>query len=168
MARLAVLGEADEADIDAEYERDRTASGAVQAVRCRASRPDPAAKRHAWDAIVADVTSSNRLVVAAAEGFWHPGQESLTESYVERYFDEMPAAARLRTPMMTIQVAMAGFPRYAAQPSTIEQAEALLRVDGLDPALRRVIDDGTDELRRALAARELSARAVTTTGEPAR
>ncbi len=78
MARLAVLGEVGEADIDAEYERDRTASGAVHAARCRASRPDPAAKRRAWETIMADATSSNRLVVAAAEGFWHPGQEWLT------------------------------------------------------------------------------------------
>ena len=168
MARLAVLGEAGEGDIEAEYERDKTATGAVQALRCRASRPDPSAKRRAWEAIVADVTSSNRLVAAAAEGFWHPGQETLTESYVERYFDEMPAVARQRTPMMTIQVSTSGFPRYAAQPSTIEQAEALLRSDGLDPALRRVIDDGTDELRRALAARELAAQGLPSTWERSR
>ena len=161
MARLAVLGEVGEGDIDEEYERDKTATGAVQAIRCRASRPDRSAKQRAWEAIAADVASSNRLVAAAAEGFWHPGQDELTESYVERYFDEMPAAARQRTPMMTIQVSTAGFPRFAAQPSTIEQAEALLRSDGLDPALRRVIDDGTDELRRALAARELAGRDVT-------
>jgi aminopeptidase N len=166
MARLAVLGDANEADIDAEYEGDRTASGAVQAVRCRASRPDPAAKRRAWETIVADATSSNRLVAAAAEGFWCPGQDRLTESYVERYFDEMPAVARLRTPMMTIQVAASGFPRYAANPSTIQRAEELLRVDGLDPALRRVVVDGTDELRRTYAARELGVRAQATTREP--
>ncbi len=164
MARLAVLGEVGDADIDAEYELDRSASGAVHAVRCRASRPDPAAKRRAWETIVADTTSSNRLVVAAAQGFWHPGQDWVTASYVERYLTEMPTAARLRTPMMTIQVSTAGFPRYAARPTTIEQAEGLLRSNGLDPGLRRVIDDSTDELRRALAARELATRAVTTTG----
>jgi aminopeptidase N len=162
-ARLTVLGEAGTADIDSEYERDRTASGAVHAARCRASRPDPEAKRRAWEMIVADVTSSNRLVAAAAEGFWHPGQDSLTQSYVERYFTDMPVAARLRTPMMTIQVSTVAFPRYAAQPSTIDQADALLRSDGLDPALRRVIGDGTDELRRSLAG-----RALATTGEQTR
>jgi aminopeptidase N len=57
-------------------------------------------------------------------------------------------------------VSTVAFPRYAAQPSTIDQAEALLRSDGLDPALRRVIGDGTDELRRSLAG-----RALATTGE---
>jgi aminopeptidase N len=163
MARLAVLGAASEADIDDESDRDRTARGSVSAARCRASRPDPAGKRRAWEVIVADQTSSNRLVVAAAEGFWHAGQGELLESYVDRYFAEMPAVARIRTPIMTIQVAAAAFPRYAARPEVLGAADRLLSSDALDPALRRVIDDATDELRRALAA-----RALVTAAEPSR
>jgi aminopeptidase N len=154
-ARLAVLGAAAEADLDAEADRDNTASGAVHAARCRASRPDPAAKERAWRSIVDDDGLSNRQLVAAAEGFWHPSQHELTESYVERYFTEMPEMARRRTPNMIAQIGTAAYPRYAVDPATIAAAEAVLERSDLNPVLRRVVVDCTDELRRALAARRL-------------
>jgi aminopeptidase N len=155
LARLSALGDATGADIDAEVDRDHTAAGAVQAARCRASRPDADAKARAWRVVVADTTASNRLVAAAAEGFWHPGQSALTESYVERYFAEMPEVAHSRTPAVAIQVSAASFPRYAATPQTIETAQELLTSSDLNPVLRRVVGDGTDELRRVVAARSL-------------
>ncbi len=158
MARLSVLGDASDADVDAEADRDRTAAGAVHAARCRASRPHDAAKARAWRVVTADETSSNRLVLAAAEGFWHPGQSALTESYVERYFAEMPEVSRRRTQTLTIHVSSASFPRYAAAPQTIDMAEGLLASPEVNPALRRVVGDGADELRRVIAAHTFSER----------
>jgi len=150
-----VLGAVGEADIDAEADRDNTASGAVHAARCRASRPDPAAKQRAWRSIVDDDALSNRQLVAAAEGFWHPSQHEVTQSYVERYFAEMPEMARRRSPNMIGQIGIAAYPRYAVDPATVAAAEAVLERSDLNPVLRRVVVDGTDELRRALAARRL-------------
>jgi aminopeptidase N len=151
--RLAALGATDAEEIAAEAERDRTASGAVHAARCQASLPDPAAKERAWQTMVADSTASNRLVGAAAEGFWHPGQAN--ESYVERYFAEMPAVAAFRSPAVLARIAAGAYPRYAASPATIDLAGALLARPDLHPVLRRILVDCTDELSRALAAREL-------------
>jgi aminopeptidase N len=155
LARLVLLGAAGPASIDAEAERDPSAQGAVHAAVCHASLPDETAKARAWQTIMHDATLSNRLVVGAAEGFWHPGQASLTESYVERYFAEVPGLAARRSPWMTIQAGSAAFPRYAADPRTIARAEELAGRSGLDPTLRRVVLDATDELRRALAGRRL-------------
>jgi hypothetical protein len=154
-ARLAVLGAVDEDGIDAEADRDRTASGAVHAARCRASRPDPALKERAWQSLVGDGDLSNRQLGAAAEGFWHPSQHELTLSYVERYFAEMPEMARWRTPSMIAQIGTASYPRYAVAASTVDAADAVLERSDLSPVLRRVLVDCTDELRRALAARRL-------------
>ncbi len=156
LLRLAVLGHATEADIDAEYQGDHTAAGAEHAARCRAARPDPAAKAEAWRVIVADDELSHRLVVAAAEGFWHPEQADLTASYVDRYFAEMPAMAARRTPQAVVQVAEAAYPCYAVAPQTLAAAERLLDRSDVAALLRRVVLDATDDLRRALDARTLA------------
>jgi aminopeptidase N len=152
--RLVVLGEAGAGDIDAEGERDRSAQGAEQAARCRAALPDPAAKAAAWQAVTGDSTRSNRLAVATAAGFWQPEQGELGRSYVERYFADMPELAARRTPQVFQQLAAAAYPQYAVAPVTLLLADRLLERDDLHPALRRTVVDRTDDLRRALAARE--------------
>jgi aminopeptidase N len=153
--RLAVLGAASEDDIDREYAGDRTAAGAEHAARCRAARPDPAAKAEAWRLIIEDDTLSNRLVMATAEGFWQPSQQELTRPYVDRCFVELPAMAARRTPQVVLQIASACFPRYAVEPAVLEAAERMLARPDLKPVLRRVAADRADDLRRALAARTL-------------
>ncbi|MEU4570085.1 aminopeptidase N [Micromonospora sp. NPDC023956] len=158
LGRLVVLGAAGEAEIAAEAATDPSATGAVEAARCRAALPDPAAKGRAWEIVVRDTGLSNRLVEAAAEGFWQPEQADLTAPYVARYFAEMPAAATLRTPWVAADVAKAAYPRYAVDPATRELAATLLSRNDITPELRRAVTDADDDLRRALVAR--TARAV--------
>ncbi|MGW0434280.1 aminopeptidase N [Micromonospora sp. NPDC003197] len=153
LGRLAVLGTVGEAEITRELAADQSATGAAQAARCRAALPDPAAKERAWQVITSDTTLSNRLVEANAAGFWQPDQTGLTDSYVERYFAEMPAMMHRRTPWVAEGVAALAFPRYAMAESTRELAGALLTRDDLVPGLRRVVTDADDDLRRALVAR---------------
>ncbi|GII22820.1 aminopeptidase N [Planosporangium mesophilum] len=156
LRRLVVLGMAGAADLDAESERDRSGHGAQHAARCRAALPDPAAKARAWEAIVTDETLSNRLLLAYAQGFWQPEQESLTEAYVARYFDQMPAMAAQRGAQVVSQVAKAAYPRYAVSTPTADAAQRLLDRTDLPPVLRRVLLDCTDDLRRALTVRSLA------------
>ncbi|SCL22145.1 aminopeptidase N [Micromonospora inyonensis] len=158
LRRLVVLGAAGEAEIAAEATADPSATGAVEAARCRAALPDPDAKRRAWEIVTRDTGLSNRLVEAAAGGFWQPEQAEVTGPYVARYFAEMPAAATLRTAWVAEQVAKLAYPRYAVAASTRELAAALLAREDLTPGLRRVVTDADDDLRRALVAR--TARAV--------
>ncbi|MEV1332417.1 aminopeptidase N [Micromonospora costi] len=153
LRRLVVLGAAGEAEIAAEAEADPSAAGAERAARCRAALPDADAKRAAWEIVTRNTDLSNRLVEATAEGFWQPEQAELTAGYVERYFADMPAAARLRTPWTADRVASLAFPRYAVAQPTREAAAALLARDDLTPGLRRVVTDADDDLRRALVAR---------------
>jgi aminopeptidase N len=153
LRRLVVLGEASAADIDAEANRDRGAQGAEHAAACRAALPELAAKAVAWQAIVGDVSLSNRALIATASGFWQPEQSELTGSYVERYFADLPQLAERLTPQVLTMLARAAFPRYAVEPATIALAKRLLERGDLDPALRRAVLDKADDLRRALAAR---------------
>lgn len=160
LRRLVVLGAAGEPEIAAEAAADPSAAGAERAARCRASLPDAAAKQSAWEIIASNTELSNRLVEATAEGFWLPEQAELTASYVERYFADMPEAARLRTPWTAERVASLAFPRYAVAQPTREAAEALLARDDLTPGLRRAVTDAADDLRRALVARTAVAAAA--------
>ena len=72
LCRLVALGAAGEAEIEAEYGRDRTAAGAEHARPVPGGDRDAAAKAEAWQIIMEDDSLSNRLVYAAAEGFWQP------------------------------------------------------------------------------------------------
>jgi aminopeptidase N len=156
LRRLVVLGAAGEADIDAESERDRSAHGAEHAARCRAAVPEPAAKARAWAAVVDDDRLSNRLLLALAAGFWQPGQDSLTDAYVPRYFEDMPAMAARRPAEVVLRLAAAAFPRFAVNTATADAARRLLDRDDLPAALRRAVLDSADDLRRALAVRAMA------------
>ncbi|GAA4598922.1 aminopeptidase N [Actinoplanes octamycinicus] len=153
--RLAVLGVAGPAEIDAELAADRSANGEQWAARCRAALPDPAAKEAAWAAIVGDATLSNRLVELTALGFWQAEQRELLEPYVERYFAEMPGMMRIRSGMSAEKISVAAFPAVMVSERARELAAGLLAEPELNPILRRVVQDNDDDMRRALLARGL-------------
>jgi aminopeptidase N len=151
--RLAVLGAAGLAEIDAEFARDRSSSGEQWSARCRAAVPDADAKARAWHAIVGDASLSNRLAELTAAGFWQPEQLELLAPYVPRYFAEMPEMMRVRSGMSAERTAAAAYPSVVVRPETRQLAAELLARDDLDPILRRVVQDADDDLRRALAVR---------------
>jgi aminopeptidase N len=154
--RLVVLGAAGEPEIAAELAGDRSATGEQRAAQCRAALPEPAAKARAWQALIEDTTLSNRLLEATAQGFWQPEQAALTESYVARYFDEMPAAAARRPAWLAERLASLAFPSFAVAESTRGAADELLAQPDLAPTVRRAVTDAGDELARALVARALA------------
>jgi aminopeptidase N len=151
--RLATHGAADHARIDDELARDRSARGVQHATRCWAARPDPAAKRWAWRLVTADREESNRVVVAAADGFWRPEHADVTGPYVSRYFTEIGATAGWRTEQMLAAVTRAAYPAYAVDGSTLAAADAALAATDLHPIVRREILDATADLRRAVRIR---------------
>ena len=153
LRRLAALGHVESAEIDAEFEHDRSAQGAEHAAACRSARPDAAAKEAAWQIIVADTELSQRLLLATAVGFWQVDQADLTAPYVARYFAEMPAVATWRTTNVMQELGISAFPRYAVDDGTLAAAREMLAREDLDPTLRRAAADETDDLARALAAR---------------
>jgi aminopeptidase N len=151
--RLVVLGAAGRDEIEDEFERDHSATGEQWAARCRAALPEAGAKAEAWAAIVGDATLSNRLVEMTATGFWQPEQLDLLAAYVPRYFAEMPQMMRIRSGMSAERTAGLAYPDVAVAPETRRFAAELLAQTDIDPLLRRVVQDGDDDLGRALAAR---------------
>lgn len=153
VCRLAVLDAVGEAEIEAELARDNSARGQQEATRARASLPDPQAKARAFDMLVTEQGLSNRIVEYAGYGLWQPEHEALTESYVDRFFVELPRSPRSGDFLRLI--GHAGYPVYAVSENTLAAAERALAGD-LHPQLRRSLADETDDLRRALRARGVS------------
>ncbi|MET7905574.1 aminopeptidase N [Streptomyces sp. NPDC005336] len=156
LARLAVLGAAGPADIDAELARDSSATGQEGAARCRAALPDPDAKEAAWHALFGEDDGpglSNYLVTATATGFWQPEHHDLLAGYVPRYFPAAVAVAARRGPAIADTVARWAFPT-TVDLETLRLGEECLKDSGAVPALHRRLADHIDDLRRALRVRE--------------
>jgi aminopeptidase N len=155
LLRLSVLGAAGRPEIEQEAERDASAAGRQSAARCRAAVGDRAAKQTAWTAMFGTAgTSENEpssdLLAATAQGFWQAEQADLLAGYVPRYFPALAGAARRRGAAIARVLGRYGFPRHAVDAATLRAGEQCLRSDGLDPALRRLLADQLDDLRRSL------------------
>ncbi|MGW3093747.1 aminopeptidase N [Streptomyces sp. NPDC001102] len=154
LARLAVLGAVDEAEIATELDRDLSATGQEGAARCRAALPDEAGKAKAWEAMFGSDDLSNYLFIATAQGFWQTEQADLVGPYVARYYEDAVAVSARRGPAIADAAGRSAFPVHAVDAETLRLGEACLRDADLLPALRRKLVDQLDDLRRALRVRE--------------
>ncbi|MET8979857.1 aminopeptidase N [Streptomyces sp. NPDC004539] len=153
LARLAVLGETDEAAVASELERDPSATGQEGAARCRAALPDADAKERAWAAMFGSDDLSAYLLTATAQGFWQPEQAELLRPYVARFYADAVPVAERRGPAVAIAVGKWAFPAYAVDTENLRLGEACLTDADPTPALRRRLADQLDELGRVLKAR---------------
>lgn len=154
LGRLCVVGDVGEAEIEDELTRDHSAQGKWEATKCRASRPDAAAKAQAFDLVVIERGLSYRIVTSAGEGLWQPEHAALTSGYVERFFTELPRSPG-RSGKLLATVALAAYPDFEVSERTLALGERALAGD-LHPLLRRALLDKTDDLRRSLVVRRAS------------
>jgi len=150
--RLCVLAAAGQDTVQAELERDRSAEGRVHAARCRAAIPSEETKSQAWQLITRDTHASNYVLYATCDGFWSPEHAEVTRPYVQRYFEEVPRTARIRSGWVVSETARLAYPVFEVAESTVELAEQALDGD-LAAGVRRAIADRTHDLRRAVAVR---------------
>ncbi|WP_091323903.1 aminopeptidase N [Geodermatophilus ruber] len=150
---LVAIGAAGDAEIDAELERDATATGLRRAATARALRPTPESKAETWQRIFTDDTIPNAVHEAMLQGFWHPAQLELTAGYVDRYFADIGPLWDRRPGEIAKNTAQYLFPPVVEQ-RTIQAADAWLADPGHPAPLRRLISEGRDGIARALRARE--------------
>jgi aminopeptidase N len=155
---LVALGRAGDAEIEAELERDPTASGQRRAATARALRPTPAAKAEAWRQATEDDRLPNAINEAIISGFHHCAQKELTAAYVQPYFEVIPGVWERRTSEIAQNVVVGLFPDAIA-PETVAAADAFLAREDVPAPLLRLVSEGRDDLARALRARERDAAA---------
>ncbi|MCZ2847308.1 aminopeptidase N [Modestobacter sp. VKM Ac-2978] len=155
---LVAVGAAGDAEIDAEAERDATATGARRAATARALRPTPESKAETWERAFTDESIANAVHEAMVAGFWHPAQQELTASYVDRYFADIRGLWERRPGEIAKNAVEYLFPKVVEE-RTLAAADAWLTDQDAPAPLRRLVSEGRDGIARALWARKRDAAA---------
>ncbi len=149
---LAAGGRADVPAIEAELARDATSTGQLAAHTARAAIPTPAAKRAAWDAVVAGKLS-NLEQRAAIAGFNRVHDASLISAYAGEYFDSARVVWESKSYEIAQQIVTGFYPAAQTSQSTLAATDAFLAELGEDsPALHRLVIESRESVVRALAA----------------
>jgi len=156
---LVAIGGAGTPEIDAELDRDTTATGQRQAATCRALRPDAESKAETWRRATEDDEIPNATNRAMIGGFAHPAQTDLLRPYVERYFAVIDEVWARRSSEIAQQVVVGLFPSVVEQ-ATVDAADSWLADDTRPSALRRLVAEGRDGIARSLRCRERDAAAA--------
>jgi aminopeptidase N len=152
LVTLAGAGRADQARIDAELDRDRTASGHRHHAECLAARPLPEAKAEVWEYVVGGRDWPKDLLRAVLSGFARADQVPLIAPYAEPYFAALDRIWAERTIENASTVVRGAFPGLCVDEATLAMADAWLDQPGHAPALRRLVSEQRDDLARALRA----------------
>ncbi|MBV1778283.1 aminopeptidase N [Paeniglutamicibacter sp. ABSL32-1] len=157
LTSLAAGGRADAAAIDAELERDATATGQLAAHTARAAMPTAEAKRAAWDAVIGGKLS-NLEQRAAITGFNHVHDAALIADYVDEYFEAARTVWETKSYEIAQQIVTGLYPAAQTTPETLAATDAFLqRLGDESPALRRLVIEARDSVVRALAAQAADA-----------
>jgi aminopeptidase N len=155
LRRLAAMGRAGDAQIDAELTRDHTNAGQRHAAACRASVPDSEHKAAAWQSL----TEANGLgieeIVEIGYGFNRMEQADLLAGFTDKFFSQLPEIWARHDGLLRVVLGKLLFPYSAASPELLERVDTFLATPDLDPALARVVIEGRDIIDKALRSRAL-------------
>ncbi|MFI6504650.1 aminopeptidase N [Nonomuraea typhae] len=151
-------GRLGEAEISAELERDATATGERSAALCRAAIPAAEAKDAAWSAIVGGELA-NAIFRATIGGFQDPHHPGLLAPFRERYLAEVARIYKEWSFDVAQGFAVGCFPSLLIEQETVDAVQSFLAANEVPQALRRLILEGEDGVRRALRNRATDAAA---------
>ncbi|MER5430525.1 aminopeptidase N [Streptomyces sp. NPDC002588] len=155
--RLVAVGTFDEADIAAEYERDKTAAGERHAATARAARPTPEAKAEAWAQVVESDKLPNAVQEAVIGGFVQTDQRELLAPYTGRYFEVVKDVWESRSHEIAQQIAVGLYPTIQVSQETLDRTDAWLASAEPNAALRRLVSESRSGVERALRAQAADA-----------
>lgn len=149
LARAGIYGEE---DIATELAGDATISGQERAALARAGQPTPEAKAAAWrDAIERD-DLPNETQRQVAAGFAIPGQGELLEPYLEKYLQAAETIWEAKGVQRAGTALELMFPMPLASPEALARVNSWLESSPANPAAKRYVREGADDMARALRA----------------
>ena len=169
LRRLVNRGEAGEAAIEAERERDRTDAGNQHAQACLAAIPEAAAKQAVWERL--DLRRpAGRDVRSVLGGFNAADQDDLLRPFFGKYFAVVGDLWQRWGQIHGQFFAERGYPSMVISTEALDAAARL--IEEMDPPapLRRLLSEGRDDVARALRCRQRDgqqARATETASETA-
>lgn len=150
---LAALGAADAAEIAAELASDDTNQGRENAAGALAARPTIEAKADAWRLVVEEAATPNETRRQVAAGFQIDGQSEVLAPYVEKYL-QMAETVVDKMGVWIGQIALIHlFPLVNPSAETLARVDAWLASTEAPQAAKRYVQEGRDDLARALRAR---------------
>ncbi|WP_027341498.1 aminopeptidase N [Hamadaea tsunoensis] len=156
LGALVRTGRAGAARIDAERERDRTTAGEEYALGARAALPEADAKAAAWSSIVDGQLSNGaqKSIIGSSIGlgFAQSNQLNLLRDYIDRYFAALGDVWAEQPAEVARTFAIGFYPGLFVEPATVTRTDEYLANAQPAPALRRLLIEGRDEVRRALRA----------------
>ncbi|WP_406831468.1 aminopeptidase N [Pedococcus sp. KACC 23699] len=160
LSAMAAGGAATEAEIDAEQQRDNTATGRERAARARAAMPTEQAKAAAWQAGVEDTSLPNSVVEATGLGFTQALDTELLRPYVEKYHDALLDIWESRTHAIAESILVTYYPNVLADEHLLAATQGWLDAHPDAPAgLVRLVAENRDGVVRALRAQSRDADA---------
>jgi aminopeptidase N len=158
LTSLATGGRADEPRIAGQLASDPTATGQRAAAAARAAIPTAEAKAAAWAAAVEGHELANTLHAATINGFGRVHDRSLLVPYVEPYFAALEPVWAAGTNEIAQNIVVGLYPLDLADDARVD---VLASTDAwlgshphAAPALRRLVVESRDGVRRSLAAQE--------------
>ncbi|PWD50149.1 aminopeptidase N [Serinibacter arcticus] len=162
LTALVAGGAAGEAEIAAELTRDATASGERAAAGARAAIATAEAKERVWATVVDADELPNALQMATVLGFSRTHDRSLTVPFAERYFAALETVWADRTNEMAQNVVTFLYPSWLADIDTSHGVDVVALTDAWlaqlgdrTPALRRLVIEAADGVRRALEVQQV-------------
>lgn len=156
LTSLVTGGRAGAAEIDAQLEADPTATGQRAAAAARAAIPTADAKAAAWAAVVESDALPNALQAATIGGFGRVHDRALLRPYVAPYFEVLEKVWAGKTNEMAQNIVTGLYPTELADDAEADVAGAtdawLAAHPDAAPALRRLVVEARDGVRRTLAA----------------
>jgi aminopeptidase N len=153
LTSLVAGGRFGQAEIDAELERDATATGQRAAALAKAAIPTPEAKAAAWDAVVVAGDLPNATQQSVIAGFGRVHDTALLEPFADKYFAAVKDVWASRTHEIAQQIVVGLYPSRLTTQATVELTDRFLAGLGSDvPALRRLVLENRDGVVRALKA----------------
>jgi aminopeptidase N len=158
--RLAAVGQLDEDEIAAEYERDKTAAGERHAATARAARPTAEAKEEAWASVVESDKLPNAMQEAVIAGFVQTDQRELLAPYTDKFFAAVKDVWESRSHEIAQQIAVGLYPSLQVSQATLDATDEWLASAEPNAALRRLISESRSGVERALKAQAADAAAA--------
>jgi aminopeptidase N len=153
LSALVAEGAAGPAEIDAEFDRDRTASGERAVATARALIPTAEAKAEVWRQLTADEKPANWLQRSLLSGFHNSSQLALTEPYVAKFFEVVDRIWDTRDSEPAQEFVLLAYPALHVEQSTLDMTQEWLAEEGHLAPLRRLVGEGADGVKRSLKAR---------------
>ena len=165
LSSLVAGGRATEVAIELQLNKDATASGERRAAHARAAIPTVESKRASWDALINAPKGKdlpNAIQSETTSGFNHVHHTTLLEPYVDEYFGMLRRVYSEKTNEMASNLIEGLYPsQHAGRVLDLQdKADAWLASnEDAHDALKRLVIEGRDNVRRALVAQSVDASA---------